>query len=347
MAYTTIDDPSAHFQVKTYTGTGSELAITNDGNSDLQPDWIWIKNTQDGSTNHHSHNTNVGSTKTLFVNKVDVEETQAQSVKSVQSDGFTLGTWDGDNASSKSFVAFQWKGTGGSTSTVTDGTINSTAQVNTTAGFSMLNYQMSTGNDTVGHGLGVAPQVIIWKARFRDGTNGFWSFYTTEYDGSYDYFKLNVDETKNNSSLSAPTSTVFTGGGSSTTDYQYYMAWCFAPIQGFSRMGSYEGNGNANGPFIYLGFKPAWIIIKLNSNYKYWYTYDHKQNPTNQANTGLSPSNNFASNTNTNIGIDILSNGFKIRNNATTINESGSTGIYMAFAENPFVTSTGIPTTAR
>ena len=140
MAYTTIDDPSAYFQTKLYTGTGNELVITNDGNSDLQPDFIWIKNRTDGSTNHHAVNTSIGSTRNLFVNKTDYEEGQAQSVKSIQSDGFTLGTWDGDNINAKNFVAWQWKANGGTTASNSDGSIATTTQVNSDAGFSIVTW---------------------------------------------------------------------------------------------------------------------------------------------------------------------------------------------------------------
>src|SRR6056300_704727 len=131
MAYTNIDDPSAHFQTKVYTGTGSEIVVTNDGNSNLQPDFIWIKNRDDANANHHAHNTNVATTRTLFVNKTDYEETQSQSVKSVQSNGFTLGTWGGDNVNNQRFVAWQWKANGGTTVSNTSGSITSTVQVNT------------------------------------------------------------------------------------------------------------------------------------------------------------------------------------------------------------------------
>ena len=346
--YTAIDDPSAYFQTKLYTGTGSELVITNDGNSDLQPDFLWIKNRTDGSTNHHAHNTNIGTTKTLFVNKVDQQETQAQSVKSVQSDGFTLGTWDGNNASAKNFVAWQWKANGGTTSSNTDGTIASTVQVNQDAGFSMLHYQMGTGNDTVGHGLGVAPEVVIWKPRFRDGTNGFWSVYTTLIDGSYDYLKLNDTTAKANSSLAAPTSTVFTGAGSSTTDYQYYMAWCFVSKQGYSKFGKYTGNGNVNGAFIYTGFKPAWVMVKQSNTARSWQIFDNKRDGYNKDYMPrLQADNTSAEAASAGASMDFISNGFKIRTDQTGANQSGGTYVYMAFAENPFVTSTGIMGTAR
>jgi len=351
MAYTTIDDPSAHFQVKTYTGDNADThAITNDGNSDLQPDLVWIKR-RDYDNQPVLHDSNRGVTKFLSTDRTDVEGTISPTTKfqSFDTDGFTTGSTSGAyNASGEPFVAWQWKANGGTTSTNNDGAVTSTVQANTDAGFSILTYTMnSNANETVGHGLGVTPKVIIYKARERGDSNGFWHFYTTVLDGSLDYFKLNDNGYKFNSSLSSPTSTTFVGGGSSTASYRIFVAYCFAEVQGYSKFGKYVGNGNANGPFIYTGFKPAFVLIKADSNYKYWYMFDNKRNEFNLVNTGINPALPDAENTNNDIGLDFLSNGFKIRNSSTTLNQDTTSMIYMAFAENPFTTSTGIPTTAR
>ena len=346
--YTAIDDPSAHFQTKIYSGQNSQLAVTNDGNNDLKPDWLWIKSRNDSDI-HVVTDSNRGTDLYLSTNSTLAEVSSTADVEAFGTDGFTVnGPNDRVNTGGGLYVAWQWKAGGGTTSTNNDGAVASTVQVNSTAGFSILTYTMNSGsNETVGHGLGVAPKIVITKARERGDSNGFWSFYTTIIDGSLDYFKLNEDGYKFNSSLSAPTSTVFTGAGSSTASYRIFVAYCFAEVQGYSKFGRYVGNGNANGPFVYTGFKPAFVLIKADSNYKYWYMFDNKIDTINQIDTGVSPSNTAAENTNTNIGLDFLSNGFKIRNNATTLNESSTTCIFMAFAENPFVTSTGIPTTAR
>ena len=348
MAYTTIDDPSAHFQTDLYTGTGSELVITNDGNSDLQPDWIWIKNRTDNSTNHHAHDTSRGTTATLFLNKTDLEETQSQSVKSVQSDGFTLGTWDGNNISSKNFVAWQWKAGGGTTASNSNGSITSTVQANTTAGFSIVTYTGTGSVATVGHGLGVKPDMMILKNR-DSAVN--WIVYHKDTNDSANYFlRLNTTDTTQYSggrfNGTQPTSSVFTVGTSSQTNNNGddIVAYCFAEKQGYSKIGKYAGNENANGPFVYLGFKPAFIMIKNATVISNWRMFDNKRIGYNVANYKLLP--NSSSQETTDVQIDMLSNGFKIRTSDSEIN-SGATHIYMAFAENPFVTSKGIPTTAR
>jgi hypothetical protein len=354
MAYSNILDPSAHFQTKVYTGTNANQSITNDGNSDLQPDLIFASyRTTPPYTNHRAIiDSSRGRAKILESDTTAAEATTtnaAYDLVSFDTDGFTVGAVNSTsalNASGISNVAWQWKANGGTTASNTDGVISSTVQVNSDAGFSILTYTMGSGNETVGHGLGVTPDIVITKARFRGDSNGFWSFYTTVLDGSLDYFKLNEDGYKFNSSLAAPTSTVFTGAGSGTVAYRDFVAYCFASKQGYSKFGKYVGNGNANGPFVYTGFKPAFVLIKADSNYKYWYIFDNKRNEFNLVNTGINPSLPDAEITNNDIGLDFLSNGFKIRNSSTTLNQNTTNMIYMAFAENPFVAG-GVPTTAR
>jgi len=356
MAYTNIDDPSAYFQTGLYTGTGSELAITNDGNSNLQPDWIWIKNRTDASTNHHAHDTSRGTTATLFVNKTDAEETQSQSVKSVQSDGFTLGTWDGNNISSKNFVAWQWKANGGTTASNSVGNITSTVQANPSAGFSIVTY---TGNGvqtgkTVGHGLGAVPKMIISKDRGATSNVPNWRVYH-EAIGNTKYLTLDTTAaagTYNDWDNTTPTSTVYSVGGAggytpTNTNNANYVAYVFADVQGYSKFGKYVGNGNANGPFVYTGFKPAFLIVKKSSDTGNWLLYDNKGESGNLIGDYFYPNLANAESGQTTNGYDFLSNGFKVRNVYGDGNVNGQTFIYMAFAENPFTTSTGIPTTAR
>ena len=356
MAYTNIDDPSAYFQTGLYTGTGSELAITNDGNSNLQPDWIWIKNRTDASTNHHAHDTSRGTTATLFVNKNDAEETQSQSVKSVQSDGFTLGTWDGNNISSKNFVAWQWKANGGTTASNSVGNITSTVQANPSAGFSIVTY---TGNGvqtgkTVGHGLGAVPKMIISKDRGATSNVPNWRVYH-EAIGNTKYLTLDTTAaagTYNDWDNTTPTSTVYSVGGAggytpTNTNNANYVAYVFADVQGYSKFGKYVGNGNANGPFVYTGFKPAFLIVKKSSDTGNWLLYDNKGESGNLIGDYFYPNLANAESGQTTNGYDFLSNGFKVRNVYGDGNVNGQTFIYMAFAENPFTTSTGIPTTAR
>jgi len=348
--YTAIDDPSAFFQTALYAGTGSAQSITNDGNSDLQPDFIWIKSRTDGTANHHAHNTNVATTRTLFVNKTDFEETQSQSVTSIQSDGFTLGTWGGNNAASNNFVAWQWKANGGTTSSNTDGSITSTVQANQDAGFSIVTYTGTGSAATVGHGLGVAPKVIIVKAR--SGVLTSWAVF--HKDGSTsddDTFVLNSTAAKatyagfwNNqypsSSVFGISNDIWLNGNT-----ENFVAYCFAEKQGYSKFGKYVGNGSTNGPFVYTGFKPAFVMIKKSNSTGQWLLFDNARDPFNKVFHQLRIIT--AAESTITHDIDFLSNGFKIRDIVSNDNGNGDTFIYIAFAENPFVTSTGIMGTAR
>ena len=352
MAYTNIDDPSVHFQTVTYTGAGAGQTVTNDGNSDLKPDFLWIKRRNAGYAHAlFDSNRGLGSSNPPYLESdaTTVENNNQNWISGVGTDSFTIGVNEQNlSNTSGTYVAWQWKANGGTTSTNTDGAINSTVQVNADAGFSILTYTMGSGNETVGHGLGVKPDIIITKARERGDSNGFWSVYTTLIDGSLDYLKLNDTTAKSNSSLSAPTSTVFTGAGSSTASYRSFVAYCFKSVQGYSKFGSYEGNGNANGAFVYTGFKPAFILCKnATTAGDNWEIRDNKRNDFNPQGKALYSNLNAAEYNATAIATDSLSNGFKVRATDHGLNESGQTYIYMAFAENPFVTSTGIPTTAR
>jgi hypothetical protein len=348
MAYTNIDDPSAYFQTLAYTASTAtpSQTFTNDGNSDLKPDFLWIKNRAGwGSRSHSLFDSSRGVNKRLKSNATAAEDTT--SYQTFNTDGFTVPEGF-EMAYSGPYVAWQWKANGGTTATNTDGAINSTVQVNADAGFSILTYTMGSGNETVGHGLGVKPDIVITKARQRGDVNGFWSVYTTLIDGSLDYLKLNDTNAKANSSLAAPTTTVFTGAGSGTVAYRSFVAYCFASKQGYSKFGKYVGNGSANGPFVYTGFKPAFVMCKnATTAGDNWEIRDNKRNDFNPQGKALYPNLTAAEYNATAIATDSLSNGFKVRATDHGLNESGQTYIFMCFAENPFVTSTGIPTTAR
>jgi len=345
MAYTTIKKPSDYFNTKLYTGTGSSNAITGVG---FQPDWTWIKD-RDTASNHMVTDAVRGATKTLYTQNADGESTVAQALKSFNTDGFTVGT-DGDvNANTKNFASWNWKANGAGSAN-TDGSINTTyTSVNTTAGFSISSY---TGNGsagaTVGHGLGAVPKVIIVK---RLNASGGWIVYN-EALGNTKIMELHDTSASQTSSAAwnntSPSSTTFTLGDytSTNTSGGTYIAYCFAEKTGYSKFGSYVGNGNADGAFIYTGFKPAFVIIKNTSTSgTNWVMFDNKRIGYNESNYYLRPSGNNTESTN--IPLDILSNGFKIRTSAGDVNTSGNTYIYMCFAESPFTTSTGIPTTAR
>ena len=354
MAYTTIDDPSAHFQIALYTGTSDDSAkvVTNDGNSDLQPDWLWIKARSGNysTRDHAAYDSSRGATKRLEPNATDAEATD--SGNSFSSDGFTATANYSINGPSTEYVAWQWKANGGTTSTNTAGTnIDTTVQANTTAGFSIMTYTgTGTDNDSIGHGLGAVPHWIIVKNR--DESNG-WQIYHHKNTSSpeTDYLNLNSNNgTQDDSdrwSDQAPSSTVITLGGNDGVSKSSvkYVCYAFTEIQGYSKFDSYTGNGNTDGPFVYLGFKPAWILFKRTDATEDWFLFDSKRDISNPNNDRLLP--NLSNAESESEELDFLSNGFKIRTGSSAVNTSGGTYIYMAFAEHPFVSSEGVPVTAR
>ena len=357
MAYTTIDDGSAYFQTKLYTGTGSSNSVTNDGNSDLQPDWVWIKE-RDGTGQHGSFDSSLGVQKELKIDEAGTESTAAQSVTAFNSDGFTVGTAGDYNGSSNEQVAWQWKANGGSRTTFSESGSNAGGgyQANTTAGFSIIDYT-GTGSSgaTITHGLGAVPKFYVVKGR---SIGDSWTSYHAHNTSAPETDMLKLDEnsaTQDNVVFfndTAPTSSVFTvdgGNGESKVnqDGETYIAYCFTEIQGYSKFGKYTGNNSADGTFVYTGFKPAFIMIKRTDSSGSWVINDSTRNPTNQANNTLVPDETWVESTNDYYAMDILSNGFKLRKNSPEINGSSTTQVYMAFAEHPFVSSEGVPCTAR
>jgi len=363
MAYTTIDDPSAYFQTQTYTGAGANTAVTFSGNSNLQPDLIWIKNrgAEYGhflvdSSRNISYAQNSTNAPYLEPESTAAENNNQNWMSSVGSNGFTTGISEHINSNSGStFAAWAWKVNGGTTTNLS-ANIASVAQVNATAGISIVEYTGGGGNgQSVSHGLGTTPAVIITKAR---NAADSWFVYH-EGIGNTKILKLDTNAAQATSSCYSAAA-VSSSAFYVSTSLLYvgelgadFISYCFAPIQGYSKFGKYVGNGAVEGPFVYTGFKPAFVMIKNASATESWAIYDTKRSPGNPADLKLSPDTGNAENNNSAIGgtaynnIDILSNGFKcVKNNAAT-NGSGNTLIYMAFAENPFTTSTGIPTTAR
>jgi hypothetical protein len=346
MAYTTIDDPSAYFQTDLYTGTGSSLANTFDGNSDMQPDWVWIKE-RNGATDHALYDSSRGVQEQLESNTTTAETTEATGLTAFGSDGFTVGALAQVNTSSDTYVAWGWKANGGTTASNTDGDITSTVQVNSDAGFSIVTD--SPPNNTarsIGHGLGVAPQVIIRRARNR--VENWRVFHSAA--GSTGALMLDNADAYNSSIVlfTGVTSTTFGVGTDFSVNGNYnYISYCFAEVQGYSKFSSYVGNGVADGPFVYTGFKPAFLMVKrTDAGSSNWQIKDSARNPSNLADKTLF-ANTTQSEYSTFYFYDLLSNGFKVRGTDAELNDSGGTYIYMAFAENPFVTSTGIPATAR
>ena len=352
MAYTDIDDPSAYFQTTLYTGDGStDLAITNSGNSDLQPDMVWIKN-RDQADWHHITDVARGVNKVVYPNDTNAEQT-TNYVKAFNSDGFTIGASGHDvNANAEKYVAWQWKAGTSFTNDASStgiGDIDSAGSVNTDAGFSVITATSDgAANKDIAHGLGAVPDVIFAKNLER-GYNWDCYFKTLGYNASLILNTTEAARTGAWGSNTFTTTTFETAEDYSSKSGEKYVYYCFAEKKGYSKFGSYVGNGNVDGTFVYTGQKSAFIIIKKSSNAgNNWYMWDNKRNTFNLSNTYLNPDLASAEGTANYGHIDILSNGFKIRSASNDeINQSGHTFIYMAFAENPFVSSSGVPATAR
>jgi hypothetical protein len=342
----TIDDGSEYFNTVLYTGNGGTNAVTGVG---FKPDWIWVKE-RSSTSGHRLADTTRGATKSLSSNDTGSETTNANIFSSLDSDGFTQGADNGVNESGQTYASWNWKANAGSTSSNTDGSITSTVQANTTAGFSIVTYTGNgTSGATIGHGLGVQPSMVMVKAR-----NVVAGWYV-EHIGltGFGTRTIFLNETSAESAQvshwnnTAPTSSVFTVGNSGGVNQNTkdYIAYCFAEIEGYSKFGSYTGNGSTNGPFVYTGFRPAFVIYKRTDAVENWQVLDSKRDIDNPVGQQLYP--NLSATEGTENRLDFTSNGFKLRNGGTICNASGGTYIYMAFAENPFVSSTGIPVVAR
>jgi len=344
MAYTTIDDPSAHFQIALYSGTGSGQQVTNDGNSDLQPDWIWTKR-RDALGYHQLIDSSRGGTKRLWANDTGAEGTQ-NNVASFDSDGFTAGDESDITTASTTQVAWQWKANGGTKTTFTESGNNpgGSYQVNTTAGFSILDYTGTGAVGAVAHGLGAVQELMICKDRSSDGDDWFVYHVSTGNDGGVRFNTTAADgDDANRWNDTTPTSSVCTFGASGgvNDDGKATTAYVWAPIKGYSKFGSYVGAGGSQ--FVYTGFAPAFLIEKRSSNTSTWTLYDNKRSPFNERSEVLHPENNDDEETYSSAP-DFLSNGFAPRG---AINDDGETVLYIAFAEHPFVSSEGVPCTAR
>ena len=348
MAYTTVDNPELYFQTKLYTGNGSAQSFTLDGSENMQPDWVWIK-PRSFDDNHILVDSVRGTNKILRSNLVNAESTLTTMLTSFDSDGFTTGGNDNVTRNSETFVAWNWKASG-STSSDSNGSITSTISANTTAVFSIVTYTGTGSNATVGHGLGAVPQMIIVKNR--DGGTDNWAVYHGEL-GKDKWLKLNTSDASATDTVmwndTTPTSSVFSVGTytNSNGNTNGMLAYCFSEKQGYSKFGSYEGNGNADGPFIYTGFKPAFVMCKSIDTTSNWNIFDNKRSTFNDVDDYIKANANAAEDTgSSDIQMDFLSNGFKIKGNNDEVNGS-ETFIYMTVAESPFVNSNGVPTNAR
>ena len=332
---------AAHMAATTYTGTGASQTIANTVNSsNFQPDFVWMKG-RSGATDHALYDSVRGTTKDIASNTNAAETTETTGLTAFGSTGFTIGALAKINTNAATYVGWQWKGSGTTVSNTT-GSITSTVCVNPTAGFSIAGYTGTGANGTVGHGLGIALSFLITKRRTTAGADSLvWHSALANTEALI----LNSTSAKvsgaNIFNSTSPTSSVFSIGtnGSINTVGDTFIAYCFAPIAGYSAFGSYTGNGSADGPFIYCGFRPRWIMVKMTSSTSHWVIVDTSRSTYNETTVGLEP--DAASAETTGIGnYDILSNGFKCRNVvANESNVAAGTYIYAAFAESPFKNS--------
>jgi hypothetical protein len=341
-----IPNGAAQFAATLYTGNGvnaaNALVVTNTvNNTSFQPDFVWVKSIS-LAQGHVLEDAVRGTSLFLQTNSTAADQaTGGGDVSSFNSNGFTLSFANArTNQSAATYVGWQWKGSNAAAVTNTSGSITSQVNANPTAGFSAVTFTAQTsGIGTVGHGLNIAPSVVITKTR---GAVGNWSMYHASLGNTITMF-LNLTNASTVSSASwnntSPTSTVFTLG-SGYVNAGTIVAYCFAEINGYSRFASYNGNGVADGPFVYTGFRPRYIMVKnttvAGAGQSDWHIVDTSRNPANVANLGLWADSAIAQYTATNELIDIVSNGFKLRGSSNVTNASGSTFIYLAFAENPF-----------
>ena len=355
MAYTTIDNPELHFQVQLYTGNGAaNNAITLGGDEDMQPDLVWIKNRDQGDS-HCVFDSLRGATKVLHPDATSNEATDTDTLDSFATDGFQVDADVKVNTNTEKYVAWCWKANGTGSSN-TDGSIDTTAtSANTTSGFSIMTWVGTGSAATIGHGLGAEPTWFVVRNRGVPVGGDAWANYSKA--GLGNTYRANWDRTTapnsgtNYWNNTTPTSTLITVGadGSTNADGLPMLTYAWAPIQGFSKFGSYEGNGNADGTFVWTGFRPAFVMTESIDSTSSWHMFDNKREGFNAAD-GATFGNNAlvaeatSAETATNL-IDILSNGFKCR--VSTDPNVAETYIYMAFAEAPFVNSNGVPCNAR
>ena len=334
--YTTIKKPLDYFNTKLYSGSNGTQNVTGVG---FQPDWTWLK-CRSTAYHHRIFDAVRGVNKNIRSNSSDAEQNIVEGITAFASDGFsvTQGSNLEYNASGQTYVSWNWKGNGAGSSN-SDGDITSTVSANTTAGFSVVKFTANgTNNGTIGHGLGAAPKIIFYK---RTDSTGDWFVVYKFVDGSLDFMKLNANDAKQDLTLGTygfSTSTTITNLG--FTNSHEMIAYCFAEKRGYSKIGSYTGNNNSDGAFVYTGFRPAWgMFKKINSNGD-WLIMDDVRNGGYRdqplykiinENSTAAEASSYAS-----YQCDFVSNGFKIRNTLGNQNTS-DTYIFMAFAELPLV----------
>mgnify|MGYP003664790999 CR=1 FL=1 len=331
----TILQGNKYMDATTYTGTGTTQVIVNQGQ--FQPDFVWMKG-RSGATDHALYDIIRGVTLDQASNTQTAQSTQTTGLTAFNSNGFTIGSLAKINTSAATYIGWQWKA--GSTGVSnTSGTITSTVSANTTAGFSTVGFTIpAAGGGTIGHGLGVAPKMVTIK--IYNQTENYRTYHTSLGAGGAIYWNLTdaFNTADNIWNSVAPTSSVFNIKTGYFPSGWIGVAYCWAEIAGFSKFGSYTGNGSADGTFVYTGFRPKYIMVKKSSGIDSWALYDTTRQTYNGGVAMLLAEANDAEYTATYL-VDILSNGFKFRATNGIINASGSTYIYMAFAENPFKNS--------
>ena len=355
MSYTTVNKSTDHFNVKLWTGNSGTQSITGVG---FRPDLIWGKvradNNNTGENGHMLIDAVRGNTKYLQSNTAAAEATNSYTVTSFDSDGFSVGNKAELNSNTNTYVGWNWKAGNSSGSSNSDGSISSTVSVNTTAGFSIVKYTGTNGTATVGHGLGVEPSFIIFKCL--DNGNKNWVVYHKDLTNAGSIY-LDQDSASSTSydyfADTSPTSTVFTVKKDSSynevnNNGSNFIAYCFAEKPGFSSFGSYTANNSNDGPFLFCGMKPAYVVTKCTSATSHWNCFDNKRSPFNDRDDYHKLNEPTTEDTgSSNIQVDFLSNGFKIRGNNNEINGSSRSYIYFAFSAAPLVGTNNIPATGN
>ena len=348
MAYSSIVKPSDYFNTKLYTGNATNpTTISGIG---FQPDWVWTK-ARSAAEGHRLCDAVRGATKDLLSNTTAAESTNAIGLLSFNSDGYVIGNSNGYNQNSQTFVSWNWLANGAGSAN-NDGNVESTVSVNSTAGFSIVKWSGTTNNKTIGHGLGTVPAMVIAKNTGGSGTN--WIVYHKNLTSGY-FLKLNLTNAQDNANsyfTADPTNSILslTGNTAFNSSGNNMIAYCFAEKTGYSKFGSYTGNGSTDGIFVYTGFKPAFFLVKQTNSTASWTIIDNKRDSFNVTDKRLFPEDASAEVVSANGNTDFLSNGIKMRIGHQNINASGSTYIYMAFAKNPLVANSGtdgVPATAR
>jgi hypothetical protein len=338
----TISNGATVMAATTYTGTGAALTVANTvGSASFQPDLVWVKG-RSGATDHALYDAVRGVQNQLESNTTTAETAETTGLTAFGSTGFTIGALAQMNTNAATYVGWQWNA-GGSTVTNTSGSISTQVRANTTASFSIATYTGNgTAGATIGHGLGVTPAMIIIKARTATAAENWFVYHKNLTAVTY-YLRLNLTTAQVDGGSSGATSRVTAISSSVITlgpnaevneSTKTYVAYCFAAVAGYSAFGSYTGNGSADGPFVFTGFRPRFVMVKRTDTTGAWCVYDTSRNTYNTAGLELNPNSSAAENSGN--ALDVLSNGFKWRDSFGAHNASGGTYIYAAFCENPF-----------